>query len=604
MKRPAKDIEPTAPPLVDDLRRQRDYVRKQQSRRGKGFGVVFADAFLRGIRDLGYKSPATALNEEVDNSIQAGAAHVGIVFGFAGRAETKPEQIAVVDDGHGMPPEMIRYAVVWGGTHREGDRSGFGRYGYGLPSSAVSLARRYTVYSKERGGKWHGLTIDLDALAEQAREGEAEIPEPQLREPPEFVRAHVLGRGTAVADVASGTAVVLETLDRLPSGWVQTAALRDKLKKQLGVVYRHVIPGVRLFVHGEAVEAVDPLFLMEHARFFRETPALAQAVKASGFEVELTSGQRGQVRLRAAFLPANFVLADPGDSLKGRKNSRLTVMQEYNGLLVCRAGRQIDCLSATPWTRFQAGDAHIKIEIDFDPVLDEFFGITTSKQQIVIAEAMWSRLEAAGLRKLMVDLRRELERSCASAEAAAVRRHEGPRPSEQAMREAERLKPRRPAPSPQKVETAEENLRHEALALAEQSGVPLEKAIADKERETAERPFRADFRAIPEGPFYRCERLGAQKRLVINTQHPFYAGIYNAPDATPEMQSALEVLLFVLADAELDAEGEMEEFYRSARLNWSMRLADALRKLDPENSLGEKAAAVAAAFDMERPGNE
>lgn len=603
MKR-AKDPLPEAVPLIDDLRRQREYVRRQQARRGRGLGIVFADAFLRGIRDLGYKSPATALNEEVDNSIQANAAHVGVVFGFSGRAETKPDQIAVVDDGHGMPPEMIRYAVIWGGTHRENDRSGFGRYGYGLPSSAVSLARRYTVYSKERGGRWHGLTIDLDALAEQARDGEVDIPEPGPLEPPEFVRAHVLGRGAAVGDFASGTAVVLETLDRLPSGWVQTAALRDKLKKQLGVVYRHLIPGVRLFVHGDGVEAVDPLFLLEHGRFFRETPILAQAVKTNHFEVELTNGERGQVRLRAAFLPANFILSDPADTLKGRKNNRLGIMQEYNGLLVCRAGRQIDCLSATPWTRFQPSDAHVKIEVDFDPALDEFFGITTSKQQIVIAEAMWSRLEAAGLRKLVVDLRRELERSCASVEAAAVRRWDGPRPSEQAMREAERLKPRRPTPSPQKVEAAQESLRHEALALAEQSGVSLEKALADKEREAAERPFRADFRAIPEGPFYRCERLGTQKRLVINTQHPFYAGIYNAPDATPEMQSALEVLLFVLADAELDAEGDMEEFYRSARLSWSMRLSDALRKLDPENSLGEKAAAVASALDMDRPADE
>lgn len=595
--------------LIDDLRRQRDYVARQQTRRQEGgLGIVFADAFLRGIRDLGYKSPATALNELIDNSIQAGATLVDVVFGFRGKATTKPDMIAVVDNGHGMPPDMIRYAVAWGGTHRENDRSGFGRYGYGLPSSAVSIAKRYTVYSKEVGGAWHAVTIDLDELAERASSsGAAAIPPVRAAEPPAFIRNHEICDRTKrhpVAGFVSGTAVVLEELDRLPSGWVQTNVLRDKLRKHLGLVYRHFMPATRLFVHGEPVDPVDPLFLLETGRLHQETPIMAQAIKTADFEVEVRKGEKGRVRLRASFLPANFHLADPRDSIKGKKNNRHLIMQETNGLLVCRGGRQIDCLASTPWTRFQNNDVHIKIEIDFDPILDEFFGITTSKQQIVIAEALWSRLEAAGLRKLIIDLRKEFDKSSAAIEAGVSSRAEGPRPSEQAMEEAERLKPRHVPLSPRKAEQALANLQHEAVQMSEQTGMPLTQALEEKQHEMDERPFRADFRAIPEGPFYRCERLGTQKRLIINTQHPFYTNIYNAPDSTPEIQSALEVLLFVLADGELDAEGEFEEFYRSARQNWSMRLTDALKKLDPENTLGDKAAAIAEALEMARTTEE
>ncbi|MGE3804026.1 MAG: ATP-binding protein [Gemmataceae bacterium] len=594
---------PRHPELVDDLQRQRDYVLKKSRQQQGGFGIVFADAFLRGIRDLGYKSPATALDELIDNSIQAGATLVDVLFGFRGKAESKPDQLAIIDNGHGMPAEMIRYAVAWGGTHRENDRSGFGRYGYGLPSSAVSLAKRYTVYSKEPAGSWHAVTIDLDELAAEASDGAARIPEPRAEEPPDYVRRHVLSDRTkkhAVASFPSGTVVVLEVLDRLPSGWVTTAVLRDKLRKHAGATYRHLMPATRIFIHGDPVEPVDPLFLMEAGRFFQETGVLAQAIKLGDLEVDAGKGEKGRVRLRAAFLPANFHLASPRDNLKGKKNSRLNIMQEHNGLLVCRAGRQIDCLSATPWTRFQNNDMHIKIEIDYDPLLDDFFGITTSKQQIVIAEAMWSRLEAAGLRKLIIDLRRELDKSMAAVEGAASSRRDTPRPSEQAMVEAERLKPRRVALSPHKTEQARDNLHNEAVNASEQTGTPLAQVLDALQTETADRPFKADFRAIPEGPFYRCERLGVQKRLIINTQHPFYAAIYNAPDATPEMQAALEVLLFVLADGELDAEGEFEEFYRSARQAWSIRLADALKKLDPDNRLSDKAAAIAEALEMSR----
>ncbi|WP_353843298.1 ATP-binding protein [Mesorhizobium sp.] len=63
-----------------------------------------------------------------------------------------------------MAPEMLRLAMMWGGTHRENDRAGLGRYGYGLPSSAVSIGRRFTIVSKVAGGQLFAVTLDLDAL--------------------------------------------------------------------------------------------------------------------------------------------------------------------------------------------------------------------------------------------------------------------------------------------------------------------------------------------------------------------------------------------------------------------------------------------------------
>ena len=39
-------------------------------------GVVLVEAFLKGIRDLGYKDSAYALNEINDNSFQAGARNI------------------------------------------------------------------------------------------------------------------------------------------------------------------------------------------------------------------------------------------------------------------------------------------------------------------------------------------------------------------------------------------------------------------------------------------------------------------------------------------------------------------------------------------------
>ena len=100
---------------IDTTERQRKYVEAQKAK-GKGLGIVFADAFLRGMRDLGYKNPAWAMAEEIDNSFQAGADTVSVRLGFESgtKSRMRPDHIAVCDNGNGIIPEMMSYAVRWG----------------------------------------------------------------------------------------------------------------------------------------------------------------------------------------------------------------------------------------------------------------------------------------------------------------------------------------------------------------------------------------------------------------------------------------------------------------------------------------------------------
>lgn len=583
------------PNMKDDLQKQAEYVEQQKAKKNAGMGLVFAEAFLRGIRDLGYKSPATALDELVDNSIQANATLVDITLAYDGESQKQPAQIAIIDNGHGMLPDMIYFAVKWGGTHRENDRSGFGRYGYGLPSAAVSIAKRYTVYSKVSGGQWHAVTVDIDEIAAIAETGEmVDIPAPIKKEPPKYVMQRK--KPIDVANLKSGTVIVLEDMDRMVRmpGWKQSSTISSKFLKHLGVIYRHIIPVARIFVNDEEVQVVDPLFLMEAGRFYDETHLMAESVETPSFETETPTGKKGMVKIRGSFLPANFQAVDPTiQPKKAMENYRFSIMKEYNGLLICRAGRQIDCLTKNHWTTFQHNDRNIKIEIDFDPELDEFFGITTSKQQIVIDDGMWSRLEAAGIRKLITDLRKKFRQSQDEL-AATLKKAEDEteaRSSEEAMLASEKMNPNLVEPSPEKVQKAKEKLKAEAAKESQRTEKPLEEVLAEIEEQTQSRPYKVDFQAIPDGPFYRAERLGLQKCLIINTQHPFYSHLYDSPDSSPEIQTALEVLLFVLADAELDAEGEFDVFYKNARRNWSDRLANALWQLDPKGHLRDKVSA-------------
>lgn len=591
--------------LVDEFTKQKEYVEKKRVEGKRNLGLVFADAFLRGIRDLGYKSPGTAADEIIDNSIQANATTIEVAFGFEDpKHRSKPRMIAIVDDGHGMIPDMIRFAVMWGGTHREDDRNGFGRYGYGLPSAAVSYASRYTVYSKPLDGEWHAVTIDLKELADMAARGEeVVVPAYRKENPPGWLNAATAE--LKPLNLRHGTVVVLEVLDRLPGGWVQTATLQQKLLGHFGVVYRHLLPSPRIIVDKTDVQPVDPLFLMENGRFYDETPIMAEAIEMKDFEAETDDGRKGWVRIRAAFLPAAFQSANPKVSLKqGGRNKRFSVMKETNGLLICRARRQVDCIQPpTDWATFQNYDRNIKIELDFDPSLDSFFGITTSKQQITLKEEMWSRLDAAGVRRLITDLRRKYGDSVAEHDervhAHASNSEEVPRPSEIAMEEAKEMLPTPLPPSPEKVTKANQHLTEHAEKTSEKTGKPIEQSLDEVKKQTEARPFKVDFQAIPEGPFYRPERLGTQRRLIINTAHRFYTDVYNGPDATPGTQSALEVLLFVLADGELDAEGAFEVFYKNARQDWSMRLNAALSRLDSAGAGADRASAQMEKMEVE-----
>lgn len=594
---------------IDTIDRQRRYVESQKEK-GRGLGVVFADAFLRGMRDLGYKNPAWALAEQIDNAFQAASDTVAIRFGFepANKNESKPDMIALVDNGNGMIPEMISYAVRWGGTDREGDRNGFGRYGYGLPSSAVSLAKRYTVYSKSNGLPWHSVTVDIDELAAAAGQIQRteELLSAKPAELPRWIAKAVKGDDKIdVAALKSGTVIVLEDLDRLRrlSGWIKAESLRTKLLQHFGAIYRHWIPERHVIVDGAEAQVVDPLFLMEHGRFFDETPVRAQRVEARTFQVETSRGTIGTVSVRASLLPPHFQLVEPAQyGTKGSKNNkRLEIMKDYNGLLICREKRQIDCI-APRWTKFQTYDANIKIEINFDPELDEFFGITTAKQQIVIEDEMWEKLQHKGknggaLVDLVEDLRRrrdDLQKELKAKHENRVSKDE-PRASAIAMEQSEKFKGSVPEPTPAQLADAQRNLEEVAKQRADATGRPHQEILRALAEETSKHRWELEFALIPEGPFYRPMRLGEQKRLVMNTDHPFYTRIY---DAAPDVRGALEVLLFVLAERELDVKNETETFYKAERQRWSERLRHALDTLIPEDTMVNKAAAVAERMHM------
>ena len=86
-------------------------------------------------------------------------------------------------------------------------------------------------------------------------------------------------------------------------------------------------------------------------------------------------------------------------------------------------------------------------------------------------------------------------------------------------------------------------------------------------------------------PFYRVDQVGSQRVLYLNTAHRFFTAVYS--DARARLRAALEVFLFVLGEAELEAIDERLAFYENERGYWSDRLRTGLEDLDQRIGLHE-----------------
>lgn len=578
----------TATALPTGLQEQRDYIAWLEEERF-GWDILVGDAFVRGMRDIGYKSTSFALAELIDNAIQATATKIDVVFGFDEGA--KPTTIAVIDNGHGMEPKMTRACLVWGAGTRADNRAGFGKYGYGLPSASVSQCHRVVVYSKTPGGSWHSTYLDIDEIRDGkwAKENRIEIPEQTAAEPPHFVRAY-LDEHRRWDDFAHGTVVVWEGLDRID--FKTRDALRNSLVTDIGVIFRNFLADTPITVDGVAVEPCDPLFLTPGFRYYDLDEDRAIALEPAVVEVtdKATGDVVGKMRVRFSRLPATFFRV-PEKKLnhkagRGGTNRRLEVADANNGIIFLRAGRQIDVVRP-PRNRLgtiSTTDRFWAVEVDFEPTLDELFAITTSKQQVKPAERVWDMLsDKAGLFTAIGQMRTDYKKEADVIKAKADEMPEGRRASLEAIDEAEKFRTTKPPrDTPERRREAEENLRQDALRRAKKAGLDPDEVERDLVAQREGEDRRIDTEDIPGGPFYRCVQEGGQRALYLNVAHPFYDELYAAPSSTPHLRAGLEILLWTLGEAEVDAEpgSDRRMFYERDRANiWSPYLADALKVL-------------------------
>ena len=592
------------------------------------FPLFNAKHALESQRRSGYRSTASAAREIVDNAVEAGAKRIDVVLepGPPGPGRRTVKTMAFIDDGPGMLPEMARYALSWGGgTHFE-EHDFIGRFGFGLPNASINQTRRVDVFTRTDGdAPWDRVALDINDVSAF---GVQTVEPPRPAELPEFVLRYLKKQDWVLG---TGTVVVWDQPDRL--SYKSVASLKEHLLEDFGVTYRYLLratedalAGVQIRVEATPVQPVDPLFLLPHARLFLSKEEGGAAVmfdeklvvryvpdpdEGEGHLVGLTDpaelDQPQPVGARIGAIQVRVVRFPPGlavDKRRGGKepttdaHRRHDIRKRNHGMSFVRANREITTVTSYPrspqdianglgrWPDLQAYTYHVGVEVRFDPVLDDVFGITNDKQGVRPIEDFWRLLAHEGVdaavareRQWQVAVRKETRR-----EAAQPPPDGAPTAAELAARAADvagqglRIPDRR-------AEEVRAALEEQAAALVGDGAQDLDEARQILRDQQKRRPYRVTYTTKEYGPFYEPDYDCQQIVVKINKEHPFFKVLYMdllQGSDTARARNGLDLLLLTLARAELTCDDpEMELWYRTQRQQvWSPWLGTALEALD------------------------
>lgn len=505
------------------------------------FSIVAVDKFIQATRDSGYKGTPSAVAELVDNSLEAGASEIRISISVDGEDE-HPIVLTVVDNGSGMNSQTLRTALRFGGSTRFNGREGLGRYGMGLPNSSLSQAQRVSVYTW--GDKDGGILTSYLDLQEIASGVLTRVPKPSRVPRPSFANGF-----------RSGTAVMWTRCDRLDNRRVSTLA--QKLALSLGRRFRHFLcKGITITVNGDPVVPIDPLFLEEKAMYngaVQFSDELIYEVPATPDDPSTT----GIVRVRYSELPV-------GEWSKlNNQEKRIRGIAKGAGVSIVRAGREVDY----GWfflggKRRENYDDWWRCEIRFEPVLDEAFGITHTKQQIRprphLVEALSADIEAAA---------RALNSRARKAHFNAKISERFTASIDRAQETDEMLTPLPPAPRPRDAKILGAINRH------------LGGARRPRKSEKSSVEYRIVPTALSETAFFNYARDNGRLVLVLNPEHPFYGLVYRplleSDNETAEaMRSQIDLMLLAAARTEALLEDQsLMKVAEQLRNGWSDTLA-------------------------------
>ena len=325
-------------------------------------------------------------------------------------------------DGIGIPVSSseeanrdgLQMALRIGGRITKSRSNAIGRFGFGLPQSAIALCydTQTNVFTKTRAGPWRNLALNI-ARIKESRDSENRplLGKPVLLEngPP----AELVPEGWKWTQ--SGTMIIFENIEEKFHRIKVMDTFLAELKLRLARVYRYAIEsGLEIVVTSPdnldltPIKPWDPLCQMRGSETARFGPVDDTALQTLVFDgagskpliVDPTTGLPAIIEIRFARIDRQIVIKQLGDEKSGtyRKfNKRYGFNLAGQGFSLVRGDREIGHAENLGLYTPHPVLNYFRGEIRFPPIveLDRMFGVEPDKAKFRITGRMQQWMQNA-----------------------------------------------------------------------------------------------------------------------------------------------------------------------------------------------------------------
>jgi len=323
-----------------------------------------------------------------------------------------------------------------------------------------------------------------------------------------------------------------------------------------------------------SVGPVDPLYLMPQARLAGDELATKHG-ETLKFDMPVPGkiGQTSVVEVTISLLPERWQIEfGPGKTKEQKQGLKARHIEATTGYSIVRADREIDLIHS-PYHARHWKDRWYRVEVRFDPELDELFGVAHTKQHARIARGspIFNRMEIAIKANINTLLGTIEHRKPKKAESGPLYAEEVVKRVEPLLKPVEGL-----ASKPSNlVEKEISSFVQERLAAGASPEV-----IESLNLRLSEFPVIIELEDLTGAPIYRTKTVGEAIVVMLNTSHPFFERVYQRlDDESPFGKAGIDLLLMSLARAEEYSSDETRDWYDAQRQEWSQNLKRFLTQL-------------------------
>jgi hypothetical protein len=416
-----------------------------------------------------------------------------------------------------MTQDILDQAMRLGSLTSRDLNSDLGKFGMGLVTASLSIAKRCHVITRTEEGCWSSAWDVDEVVARNAFVKHLDAATPE--------EVQVLE--SEIGDAPSGTLVALTKCDNLSNR--NTSAFASVLKHHLGRIHRYFIDaGREIRINDEVVSAIDPLQLSDPGTEVVIDEVFPITLREDGQE------KRESVRARIALVPETPASElDVGRSMKAQ------------GFYVMRNQREIMNAATLNFFTKHNDFNRMRGELFFPGTLDRLVGIEFTKRQVNLEQTLFDQLANTLVPTCRTIKRREATKKRVETSEVQQQLHNQ---SAKAIAEKDKLLIKPKAVIEKRQPRKNTGNGHTPKGEPDRERKNLTRTQALETRLNCE--IREE-RLGPNGQIYECDMEGRKLVLRYNVEHPFYQRFIVDNINDGRFVTASDFLIYSMATAEL-----------------------------------------------------